>query len=283
MEIKEIKYENTLYPETLRTIKNPPQKLYVLGDEQILNNECVSIVGSRNCTEYGKNIAKKFANELAINGVTIVSGMAKGIDSVAHIGAMEVQGKTIAVLGSGFNHIFPDKEVFEKILENGGAIITEYEPKVDVFPQGFRDRNRIVAGLGIGVIVIEAKEKSGTGITAEYAKQFNRKVFCIPHRIGDETGVGTNRLIKRGAMLITETQDLLQYLKHTKDIKESVALQVEIPEEYKIIYEELQEPLTADELSKRTKKNIIEVNTILTMLELEGFAESMPGNFFRRK
>lgn len=283
MEIKEIKYENTLYPETLRTIKNPPQKLYVLGDEQILNNECVSIVGSRNCTEYGKNIAKKFANELAINGVTIVSGMAKGIDSVAHIGAMEVQGKTIAVLGSGFNHIFPDKEVFEKILENGGAIITEYEPKVDVFPQGFRDRNRIVAGLGIGVIVIEAKEKSGTGITAEYAKQFNRKVFCIPHRIGDETGVGTNRLIKRGAMLITETQDLLPYLKHTKDIKESVALQVEIPEEYKIIYEELQEPLTADELSKRTKKNIIEVNTILTMLELEGFAESMPGNFFRRK
>lgn len=283
MEIKEIKYENTLYPETLRTIKNPPQKLYVLGDEQILNNECVSIVGSRNCTEYGKKIAKKFANELAINGVTIVSGMAKGIDSVAHIGAMEVQGKTIAVLGSGFNHIFPDKEVFEKILENGGAIITEYEPKVDVFPQGFRDRNRIVAGLGIGVIVIEAKEKSGTGITAEYAKQFNRKVFCIPHRIGDETGVGTNRLIKRGAMLITETQDLLPYLKHTKDIKESVALQVEIPEEYKIIYEELQEPLTADELSKRTKKTIIEVNTILTMLELEGFAESMPGNFFRRK
>lgn len=283
MEIKEIKYENTLYPETLRTIKNPPQKLYILGDEQILNNECVSIVGSRNCTEYGKKIAKKFANELAINGVTIVSGMAKGIDSVAHIGAMEVQGKTIAVLGSGFNHIFPDKEVFEKILENGGAIITEYEPKVDVFPQGFRDRNRIVAGLGIGVIVIEAKEKSGTGITAEYAKQFNRKVFCIPHRIGDETGVGTNRLIKRGAMLITETQDLLPYLKHTKDIKESVALQVEIPEEYKIIYEELQEPLTADELSKRTKKTIIEVNTILTMLELEGFAESMPGNFFRRK
>lgn len=283
MEIKEIKYENTLYPETLRTIKNPPQKLYVLGDEQILNNECVSIVGSRNCTEYGKKIAKKFANELAINGVTIVSGMAKGIDSVAHIGAMEVQGKTIAVLGSGFNHIFPDKEVFEKILENGGAIITEYEPKVDVFPQGFRDRNRIVAGLGIGVIVIEAKEKSGTGITAEYAKQFNRKVFCIPHRIGDETGVGTNRLIKRGAMLITETQDLLPYLKHTKDIKESVALQVEIPEEYKIIYEELQEPLTADELSKRTKKTIVEVNTILTMLELEGFAESMPGNFFRRK
>lgn len=283
MEIKEIKFENTLYPETLRTIKNPPQKLYVLGDEQILNNECVSIVGSRNCTEYGKNIAKKFANELAINGVTIVSGMAKGIDSVAHIGAMEVQGKTIAVLGSGFNHIFPDKEVFEKILENGGAIITEYEPKVDVFPQGFRDRNRIVAGLGIGVIVIEAKEKSGTGITAEYAKQFNRKVFCIPHRIGDETGVGTNRLIKRGAMLITETQDLLPYLKHTKDIKESVALQVEIPEEYKIIYEELQEPLNADELSKRTRKNIIEVNTILTMLELEGFVESMPGNFFRRK
>ncbi len=284
MSIKELEYENKLYPDALRKIKSPPKKLYVLGNETILNNESIAIVGSRNCTEYGVRMAKEFARDLAQNGVTIVSGMAKGIDSAAHIGAIEVQGKTIAVLGSGFNHIFPDKEVFEKILKYGGAVITEYEPDIDVFPQGFRDRNRIVAGLGMGVLVVEAKEKSGTGITAEYAKQFNRKVFCIPHRIGDEAGVGTNRLIKRGAMLATETQDLLPFFENIKSIKKKeVTLQVEIPEEYKKVYDALQEPLNSDEVSKKTKMKIVEVNTILTMLELEGYIESMPGNFFRRR
>ena len=284
MSIKELEYENKLYPDALRKIKSPPKKLYVLGNETILNNESIAIVGSRNCTEYGVRMAKEFARDLAQNGVTIVSGMAEGIDSAAHIGAIEVQGKTIAVLGSGFNHIFPDKEVFEKILKYGGAVITEYEPDIDVFPQGFRDRNRIVAGLGMGVLVVEAKEKSGTGITAEYAKQFNRKVFCIPHRIGDEAGVGTNRLIKRGAMLATETQDLLPFFENIKSIKKKeVTLQVEIPEEYKKVYDALQEPLNSDEVSKKTKMKIVEVNTILTMLELEGYIESMPGNFFRRR
>lgn len=284
MSIKELEYENKLYPDALRKIKSPPKKLYVLGNETILNNESIAIVGSRNCTEYGVRMAKEFARDLAQNGVTIVSGMAKGIDSAAHIGAIEVQGKTIAVLGSGFNHIFPDKEVFEKILKYGGAVITEYEPDIDVFPQGFRDRNRIVAGLGMGVLVVEAKEKSGTGITAEYAKQFNRKVFCIPHRIGDEAGVGTNRLIKQGAMLVTETQDLLPFFENIKSIKKKeVTLQVEIPEEYKKVYDALQEPLNSDDVSKKTKMKIVEVNTILTMLELEGYIESMPGNFFRRR
>ena len=277
MSIKELEYENKLYPDALRKIKSPPKKLYVLGNETILNNESIAIVGSRNCTEYGVRMAKEFARDLAQNGVTIVSGMAKGIDSAAHIGAIEVQGKTIAVLGSGFNHIFPDKEVFEKILKYGGAVITEYEPDINVFPQGFRDRNRIVAGLGMGVLVVEAKEKSGTGITAEYAKQFNRKVFCIPHRIGDEAGVGTNRLIKRGAMLVTETQDLLPFFENIKSIKKKeVTLQVEIPEEYKKVYDALQEPLNSDDVSKKTKMKIVEVNTILTMLELEGYIESMP-------
>lgn len=284
MNIKEIEYENNLYPKALREIKKPPKKLYVLGDEAILNNESVAIIGSRNCTEYGVRMAKEFARDLAQNGVTIVSGMAKGIDSAAHIGAIEVQGKTIAVLGSGFNHIFPDKEVFEKILKYGGAVITEYEPDVEVFPQGFRDRNRIVAGLGIGVLVVEAKEKSGTGITAEYAKQFNRKIFCVPHRIGDEAGIGTNRLIKRGAMLVTEVQDLLPFFENIKSIKkDDTKLQIEIPEEYKMVYDALQEPLNADEISKKAKMSIIEINTILTMLELEEYVESMPGNFFRRK
>lgn len=285
MEIKEINFEDELYPNSLRSIDNPPQTLYVLGDETILNNQCLSIVGSRNCTEYGAEMAGEFARKLAQKGITIVSGMAKGIDSHAHLGAIEARGKTIAVLGSGFNHIFPSKKVYKQILKNGGAVITEYEEDVKVFSQGFRDRNRIVAGLSVGTLVIEAKEKSGTGITAEYVKKYGRKLFCIPHLIGDKSGVGTNRLLKRGAKLVTGVEDLIQYFDNVQEVeKVEDKMQIEIPREYKKIYEEIKhEPINADEIRKKVNMPISEVNTILTMLELEGFIESTPGSYYKRK
>lgn len=285
MEIKEINFEDEAYPESLKSIDNPPQKLYVLGDETILNNQCLSIIGSRNCTEYGSEMALNFAKELAQMGITIVSGMARGIDSQAHIGAIEGKGKTIAVLGSGFNYIFPSKKVYKKILKNGGAVITEYDKDVGVFSQGFRDRNRIVAGLSVGTLVIEAKEKSGTGITAEYVRKYGRKLFCIPHLIGDKSGVGTNRLLKKGAKLVTSVEDITKYFNNVKVIeKHETEIQIEIPEEYRNIYEKIgSKPINADEIVKKTKKSISEVNTIITMLELEGFIESLPGNYLKRK
>lgn len=285
MEVKEIYFDDELYPESLREIDNPPSKLYVLGDEKILNNQCLSIVGSRNCTEYGAEMAKKFAFELAKIGITVVSGMARGIDSHAHLGAIEGNGKTIAVLGSGFNHIFPSKKVYKQILKNGGAVITEYEADVEVFSQGFRDRNRIVAGLSVGTLVVEAKEHSGTGITAEYVKKFGRKLFCIPHLIGDKSGMGTNRLIKRGAKLVTGIEDIAQYFDNIEKVEVAKKeLSIEIPEEYKEIYRIIgKEPINADEIRKKVGKQISEVNTILTMLELEGFIESIPGSYFKRK
>lgn len=209
--------------------------------------------------------------------------MAEGIDSQAHLGALDVGGKTIAVLGSGFNHIFPNKKVFNKILENDGTIITEYEEDVDVFAQGFRDRNRIVAGLSIGTLVVEAKKYSGTGITAEYVNKFNRHLFCIPHAIDDEAGVGPNRLIKRGAKLVTCIEDILEYYKGIQGVK-SHGMTVEVPEEYRKVFENIgKEPINSDEISKKAKISICEVNTILTMLELEGFIESLPGNYYKRK
>lgn len=284
MEIKEIEFESECYPRQLKNIQNPPQKLYVLGDEKILNNECISIVGSRCCTSYGADIAKRFANYLGQNEITIVSGMAKGIDSHAHLGAMETKGKTIAVLGSGFEHIFPSKIIFEKILENNGTIISEYSPEVEVFPQGFRDRNRIIAGMSLGTLVVEAKTKSGTGITAEYVKKFKRKLFCIPHSIEDKAGIGTNRLIKKGAILVTEPKDILDCLKKQTIIQSEAQYDLEIPLEYRKIYNSIkQEALNADEISKKTGENIANVNTILTMLELEGYIESFPGNNFKAK
>jgi len=285
MKVKEIKYEDKFYPNSLRNIDNPPQKLYVLGDETILNNECLSIVGSRNCTEYGAEMAIKFAKELAQMGVTIVSGMARGIDSQAHLGAIEAGGKTIAVLGSGFNHVFPSKKVYKQILKNGGAVITEYEEDVGVFSQGFRDRNRIVAGLSVGTLVVEAKEHSGTGITAEYVRKYGRELFCIPHLIGDKSGFGTNRLLKRGAKLVTGVEDLITYFENVQEIESKPAeLQIEIPKEYRKVFETINKtPTNADEIRKKVNMPISEVNTILTMLELEGFIESMPGNNFKRK
>lgn len=285
MEVKEINFEDELYPKSLRDIDNPPKKLYVLGDEKILNTQSLSIVGSRNCTEYGAEMAMNFARELSKIGITIVSGMAAGIDSHAHLGAIEGNGKTIAVLGSGFKHIFPSKKVYKQILKNGGAVITEYEEDVEVFSQGFRDRNRIVAGLSVGTLVIEAKKRSGTSITAEYVQKYGRELFCIPHLIGDKSGFGTNRLLKKGAKLVTSVDDIIKYFENIEVTqKEIEGFEIEVPEEYKKIYEKIQrEPINADEICKKIRKPISEVNTILTMLELEGFIESLPGSYFRRK
>lgn len=277
--MKVIDIENEKYPKILRSIKNPPLKLYILGDENILDNNSLSIVGSRNASDYGKNIARKFSKNIAMHGINIVSGMAYGIDSEAHLGAIEGHGKTVAVLGSGFNHIFPDKKVYEKILDNGGAIITEYEPDVEVFPDGFRQRNRIVAGLSLGTLIVEAKERSGTGITAEFAKKFNRKIFCVPHIIGDQHGVGTNRLLKDGAILVTEIIDIIKYYEISNYVEDEI--QIEIPEEYRECYDLIDSnPIGANQICKITGKDISEVNTILTMLELEGLITGLPGNFF---
>lgn len=282
MKIKKISFESELYPEQLRSIDEPPQLLYVLGNEKILNGKNLSIVGSRNASEYGKNIAKQFSKNISKYGINIVSGMAKGIDSIAHLGAIEEKKNTIAVLGSGFNYIFPDKTVFEKILENGGTVITEYEPNTKVFANGFRKRNRIIAGLSIGTLVVEAKEKSGTSITAKYTQQYGRKLFCIPHTIEDKHGVGTNRLIKNGAILVTDINDILQYFDITNT--NIIPDKVEVPKEYEQIYKLIEtNPINADAISKKTGKNISEVNSILTMLELEGFIKYLPGNYFYKE
>lgn len=168
-------------------------------------------------------------------------------------------------------------------MENDGAVITEYDEDVDVTSQGFRDRNRIVAGLSIGTLVVEAKEKSGTGITAEFVNSFKRHLFCIPHAIDDETGVGPNRWIKRGAKLVTCIEDILEYFENIKEITNQ-GLIVDVPKEYRRVYDIIStDPINADGIIKQTGLNISEVNTTLTMLELEGFIESLPGNYFKKK
>lgn len=285
-EIKIIKKEDKEYPEKLLKIEKPPEKLYVLGDESLLNKKSIAIIGSRDCTMYGYEQAKKFAQELAKENICIVSGMAIGIDSAAHIGAKGENGKTIAVLGSGFNHIFPEenKELFYEILEQGGCIITEYTPDVEPAYNNFPSRNRIVSGLSEGVLVVEARHRSGTSITAKFAKKQGKKIFCIPSNLGTTTGVGTGKLIQEGAKLVLSPNDLLLELGVTdkqEEYEEEAEIEVEVDESYREIYGVLRHiPINVNEICKRASKSIIEVNTTLTMLELEGLVKQVGVNEF---
>lgn len=202
-----INYESNSYPVLLRYIKNPPQKLYVEGNKDILNNISISIIGSRCCTEGGYKLAKKFAKDLAGQNLNIVSGMAVGIDSASHRGALEANGKTVAVLGSGFNNIFPKENIslYNEIIKNGGAVITEYDPNTKPESSFFLARNRIVSGLSIGILVVEAMYRSGTSVTAELAKQQSRKIFCPMYKEDEKCGKRNISHAKR-----TEKQLLFQ-------------------------------------------------------------------------
>lgn len=199
------------YPQKLNKIYAPPSKLYVFGDEAILNKPSIAIIGCRQASEYGKRIAFKFAYELAQKGIIIISGLAKGIDTYAHLGAVKAQGKTVAVLGSGFAHIYPEenKNLCKEIIKTGGAIITEYEKEMKPLKMNFPIRNRIISGLSDGVLVVEAKQRSGTLITVDYALEQGKDVFVIPGNITNQNSFGTNELIKQGAIPVTNVEDIL--------------------------------------------------------------------------
>lgn len=285
---KIIELENEKYPKKLRNIQKPPKQLYVLGDENILNAKSTAIIGSRVCTPEGAKLAEKFAKELSKKGICIISGMARGIDTSAHIGALKAGGKTVAVLGGGFNHIFPQENIglFSKIIENGGVVVTEYKEDTKPSQNGFVQRNRIVSGLSDGVLIIEAKHRSGTAITASFARSQGRKIFCIPHSLEQREGIGTNRQIKMGAKLVTEAQEIIDELKiEVEEIKnEEKNIEIlNVPEEYIPVYKYITEnPINVDVICKKTKLEISKVNYLLTMMELEGYIEQLPGKNFVR-
>ena len=281
---KIIKKEDKDYPKKLLKINNAPEQLYVLGDESLLNKKSIAIIGSRDCTMYGYEQAKKFAKNLAKENICIVSGMAVGIDSAAHIGAKGEIGKTIAVLGSGFNNIFPEEneELFYEILQQGGCIITEYAPDIKPAYNNFPSRNRIVSGLSEGVLVVEARHRSGTSITAKFAKKQEKKIFCIPSNLDATTGVGTGKLIQDGAKLVLSPNDILLELGIAEEKEEFIEEpQIEVNKEYIDVYEVLSKiPINVNEICKKINKSIVEVNTTLTMLELEGLVKQVGINEF---
>lgn len=295
-----ITINNNIYPQKLKEIINPPKQLYIEGNEQLLNENSIAIIGSRNCSENGKQLTKKFAYELSKQGLTIVSGMAKGIDAIAHEETINAKGKTIAVLGSGFDNIFPKENelLYKKILENNGLIISEYAPEIKPKSNQFLERNRIVSGLSIGVLVIEAGHRSGTSVTARMSKKQNRKLFVLPHEINDKYGVGTNKLIQKGAMLVTSTKDIIEnfeflkykeILNHNKIENYGTNSKGKLENKLNIKFNNKQEEQiynliknnvnNINELVKISKVPINKINEILLILELEKYIIKSKGGY----
>lgn len=272
--------ENEEYPRSLLQIENPPKQIYVEGDSGLLKKDSIAIVGTRKCSKYGKECTQKFATLLAKENITIVSGLALGIDTIAHYYSMQEIGKTIAVIGSGFNHIYPEENRYlaEQILQNGGCIVSEYPPEEPMNKAYFPKRNRMISGLAMGVLIVEGRYRSGSMITARYAIKQNKQVFCIPNKIDEPTGYIPNLLIQNGAYLVMKPQDILEFY----DLLEEKEPQ-KVDSKYQDIYKTIGDfPISINEICKITNKPLEEVTEALCMLELEELIQNLPGNQYIR-
>jgi DNA processing protein len=282
--------EDERYPALLREIFDPPYVLYCAGDPDILNSHGVAIVGSRRPTPYGRNIAERLGEDLAGFGLTVFSGMARGIDAIAHGGALK-SGRTVAVLGSGLENVYPREhtKLYERIAANG-AVISEFP--LDAPPLGFHFpiRNRVISGLSRAVLVIEAAKRSGSLISAKLALEQNREVMAVPGPVTSAMSWGTNWLIQSGAKLVTEWRDVVEELpQDVRDSLPSVARQrksaVKLNEQEKEILDLLTPDGTKhiDEIVRASNRSISEVLTLLLGLELKDTILQLPGKLFQRK
>ncbi len=285
-----ITLKDEVYPPRLRDIYDPPALLYLKGELKKEDELAVSIVGSRKTTPYGRWITEKISQTLVRYGVTIVSGMARGVDSVAHWGAISGGGRTLAVLGCGVDVVYPpeNRNLFAKIIEQG-AVLSEFP--MGSPPEGghFPKRNRIISGLSMGVVVVQAGPDSGSLITANYALEQGREVFAIPGNVGADGSRGTNRLIKDGAKLVESSEDILeeilpQWKREKERIEEVKPRGPELSEEEKVLYEMLGEtPIHIDAMIREGRFEPGKVSSLLLDLELKGLISQWPGKCFSKK
>jgi len=278
--------EDTLYPENLKTIHYPPPVLYFKGNIAEADKYSISIVGSRKATYYGKMVAEKLSKDLALTGLTIISGMARGIDTAAHKGALLVNGRTIAVLGCGIDYIYPpENRRLAQEIQGSGAVISEFPLFTLPERQNFPRRNRIISGLSLGTVVVEAAEKSGALITADFALEQGREVFAIPGNINSPLSNGSHNLIKQGAKLVNNYRDILEEIYLTlpqKTVeKEIVEKNTSLNKEEKIIYRLITtEPVQIDEIIEASKLPASKVSEILLNLELKDLIKEIEGKRF---
>ncbi len=285
LELRKIRLQDKNYPAILKEIHNPPKELYIKGEIIPQDKVAVAVVGTRKYTQYGKQVALDIAGKLAKLGITIVSGLAKGIDTFAHQAALENNGRTIAVLGTGMDResFYPASnfELSEKIAKNG-AVLSEYPIGTRGTQFTFPERNRIVSGLSLGVVVVEAPEQSGALITATLAIEQNREVFAIPGSIYEKNSQGTNQLIKIGAKLVSDVDDILEELNlsHLRKTAPKKKIKPENKQEEIIISLLSTQPTHIDEIIKRSKLSTAIVNSTLMILELKGGVRNLgKGNY----
>lgn len=279
---KVITVEDDTYPPSLKNISSPPLVLYIRGEIKKEDEQAIAVVGSRRATNYGKEVAKKISEDLAKRNITVISGGARGIDTFAHYGALSGEGRTIAVLGCGINIIYPkeNKDLYEKISQYG-AVISEFPLSCPPYAQNFPRRNRIISGLSRGVVVVEAAQKSGALITANFALEQGKEVFAVPGSISSEVSKGTHLLIKEGAKLTENISDILDEF-GIKDVSEELSKKIEVlPEVEKVIYETLSfEEKYLDEVIAETQLPAQVVSSTLLLLEMKGLVKQYPGKIF---
>lgn len=280
---------DSLYSKALLKIPDPPPVLFVRGDVSLLNKTGVAMVGSRASTSYGRRVSFSLARELAQHGAVVVSGLALGVDSEAHLGALDINGKTIGVIGCGLDVVYPrqNRELYEKVVAHG-LLVTEYQ--LGTQPEGFRfpARNRIISGLSEGVVVVEAAKKSGSLITAQMALDENREVFAVPGQIDSFKSEGTHWLLKQGAKLVQTAADIFDELnefpQQTMCSKRSIAVvdDESLDNEAKVILSILEPyPIARDDLIMKTGLRPEQVSEWLLLLELDGKIELLPGDEVR--
>lgn len=270
------------YPPLLRAIPDPPALLYLRGE--LPGSESLAVVGARKGSEAGRRLTEAVCSELAARGVCIVSGLARGIDTAAHRGALAGGGTTAAVLGCGIDRIYPpeNEPLFRRILDEGGAIVSEYPPGTEPLAGHFPGRNRIISGLSRGTLIVEAAEKSGSLITADFALEQGREVFAVPGAVHSPTSGGVNRLLKDGAHLVTGVDDILcvlwPRLPSPAARRQEDELAATLPEaERKVFFSLEEQPLHIDELARKCALTPMDLSAILLHLELRGVVSILPG------
>src|ERR1700755_3458207 len=292
------------YPALLREIPDPPVTLYVRGSwSECLDAPCVGIVGSRRCSAYGQNVALSLARDLASRGVTVVSGLARGIDAAAHRGALEASGRTVAVLGTGLDEVYPrdHRTLASEILERGGALVTQFPLGTPPVAENFPYRNRIISGLSLGVVVVEASENSGSLITARLALEQDREVFPVPGNITSRCSSGTTFLIKgAGAKLVQAWQDVVAEFppeiaasilppesgkKKGSGRSTDLTIPPDISDAERAVLKLLtsDEPAHIDALSEASGLAVSELSGVLLALEMRDLVRQLPGRCFVRK
>ncbi|MDD5595662.1 MAG: DNA-processing protein DprA [Candidatus Omnitrophica bacterium] len=276
------------YPENLKNIIDPPIVLYLKGKLKPGDKISIGVVGSRRASFYGLNNAQNFSAQLADHGFTVVSGMARGIDTAAHKGALKNRGRTIAVMGSGFNHLYPEenKALSDQIAENG-VVISEFSMNTLPFKHNFPQRNRTISGLSLGVLVVEAAQNSGALITADFALEQGREVFALPGKVDSHTSFGTNALIQQGAKLVLTIDDILEefdFFINTKEQKNK-SMQVEDKQkEIPVVYDLISaEPIQLDELIEKSSLDVQNLSCLLLQLQLGRMIKQLPGKYFVRR